>query len=135
MPTLEEIREHFQKDIFATETTGVEIVEAKPGRALCKLTLRPEHMNANGVPMGGAIFTLADFACAVASNAFSEGMTVTQQASINFLTVAKGSTLFADAICLKAGKKTGLYEVNITDDAGTFVSYMTVNTFTAIPGK
>ena len=78
MPTLEEIRERFQKDIYATETTGVEIVEAKPGRALCKLTLRPEHMNANGVPMGGAIFTLADFACAVASNAFSEGITVSQ---------------------------------------------------------
>ncbi|MGN0402734.1 MAG: PaaI family thioesterase [Acetatifactor sp.] len=133
MPTLKEIKERFQRDRFATETTGVEIVEAKPGRALCKLSLRPELLNANEVPMGGAIFTLADFAFAVASNAYSEAMTVSQHASMNFLAAAKGTTLYAEAVCLKAGRRTCLYQINVTDDAGIFVAYMTVNGFTSEP--
>ena len=130
MPTLEEIRTRFAGDRFAVETTGVEIVEAEPGRAVCTLALRPEHMNANGVPMGGALFTLADFAYAVASNAYSEEIIVSQHASMTFLAPARGGVLKAEAQCLKAGRRTCLYQVSITDDAGVFVAHMTVNGFT-----
>ena len=63
MPAMEELNERFRADRFAAQA-GVEIREAEPGRALCAMPLRPCHMNANGAPMGGAIFTLADFAYA-----------------------------------------------------------------------
>ena len=46
--------------------------QSRPLTARCSLTLKPHHMNANNVPMGGAIFTLADFTCAVAANGYSE---------------------------------------------------------------
>lgn len=129
MPTLEEIRERFAADRFATQAAGAEIVEARPGWAVCRMALRPEHLNANGVPMGGAVFTLADFAFAVAANAFAEGATVAQQVSITFLAAAKGSSLTAEAKCLRAGRRASLYEVRVTDDADTYVAHMTGNGF------
>ena len=130
MPTLEEIRERFSGDKYATETTGIVIRSAEPGHAVCDLPITPKLLNANNVPMGGAVFTLADFAAAIAANGFSEEITVSQQVSVTFLAAAKGSVLTADARCLKAGRKTCLYEVNITDDAGVFVAHATSNGFT-----
>ena len=95
MPGMEELARRFQGDRFAA-LAGVEIREAEPGRAVCAMPLEDRHMNANGVPMGGAVFTLADFTYAVASNAFTEQIIVSQQVSISFLAPAKGKVLLAD---------------------------------------
>lgn len=130
MPTLEEIRSRFAGDRYATEVTGVQIQEAEPGRAVCSLPLRPELMNANNAPMGGAIFTLADLAFAVAANSFSESVTVSQQVSITYLAPARGKTLTAEARCLRAGRRTCLYEVKITDETGGYTAHATINGFT-----
>lgn len=129
MATLEEIRERFQRDCFAASVLGAEIREAERGRALCALRLLPRHMNANGVPMGGAVFTLADYAFAVAANGFSERAVVSQHVSITFLSPARGSELTAEARCRKAGRRTCLYEVDVRDDLDTFVALATVNGF------
>lgn len=72
MPSLEEIRSRFQNDHFAMDATGIVIDSAEPGKAVCSLTLEERHMNENHVPMGGAVFTLADFTCAIAANGYSE---------------------------------------------------------------
>jgi len=130
MPTMEELRKRFQADRFAVELTGAEIREAEAGRALCSLTLRPDHLNANGAPMGGAIFTLADFAFAVAANGFAEKITVSQHVSMTFLSPAKGLELLAEARCLKAGRTTCLYQVDVRDELGTYVAHAAVNGFT-----
>ena len=130
MPTLEEIKATFAADRFATEVVGVEIQSAEPGHAVCALKLRPELMNAAGIPQGGAIFTLADFAFAVAVNGHAERVTVSQHVSITFHSPARGTTLLAEARCVKAGRTTCLYTVDVTDDAGTHVAYATVNGFT-----
>ena len=99
MSALEEIRKRFQNDHFATDATGIVIDSAEPGKAVCSLTLEGRHMNENNVPMGGAIFTLADFTCAIASNGYAEKKTVSQQVSISFLAPAKGKRLIAEASC------------------------------------
>lgn len=108
----------------------MEIREAEPGRSLCAMPLRPCHMNANNTPMGGAIFTLADFAYAVASNGFTDKIIVSQQVAITFLAPAKGTELLAEAKCLKSGRTTCLYEVDVRDELGTYVAHATVNGFT-----
>ena len=133
MPTLEDLKARFQSDCFAAKVLGAEIREAEPGRALCAVRLRPEHMNANHTPMGGAIFTLADFAFAVAANGFAERVTVSQAVSITFLSPARGGELLAQARCLKAGRTTCLYEVEVRDELGTYVAHGTVNGFTLAP--
>lgn len=129
MPTIEELTKRFHEDRFAAQA-GVEIREAEPGRALCAMPLRPCHMNANNTPMGGAIFTLADFAYAVASNGFTDKIIVSQQVAITFLAPARGTELLAEAKCLKSGRTTCMYEVDVRDELGTYVAHATVNGFT-----
>ena len=64
---VEEIKEFFKNDLYATKLTGIEIVEVKENYAKCKMEITQNHRNAAGGVMGGAIFTLADFCCAVAT--------------------------------------------------------------------
>ena len=129
MSDLEKIRERFQRDRFATGATGIVIDLAEPGKAVCSLTLEERHMNENNVPMGGAIFTLADFTCAIAANGHSEKKTVSQNASITFLAPAKGGKLIAEAFCLREGRTTALYTVDIRDELGTYVAHASVNSY------
>ena len=127
MSALEEIRSRFKNDHFATDATGIVIDSAEPGKAVCSLVLEEKHMNENNVPMGGAVFTLADIACAVAANGYSEKKTVSQQASITFLSPAKGRRLVAEASCLRSGRTTALYTVDVRDELGTYVAHATMN--------
>lgn len=127
MSSLEEIRERFRNDHFATDAAGIVIDFAEPGRAVCSMALEERHMNENHVPMGGAVFTLADFVCAIASNGYSEEKTVSQNVSITFLAPAKGKRLIAEASCLREGRTTALYAADVRDELGTYVAHATVN--------
>jgi acyl-CoA thioesterase len=129
MPTLEEIRARFRDDRFATEAAGAEIALAEPGRAVCTMALRPIHLNAAGTPQGGAVFTLADFAFAVAANGFADFITISLQHDITFLKPAKGKLLSAEARCVRAGRTVCFYVVEVSDELGTQVAHMTVNGF------
>lgn len=137
MSALEEIRSRFQNDHFATDVTGITIDSAEPGKAVCFLELAERHMNENHVPMGGAVFTLADFACAVAANGYSgkESVTVSQNASITYLAPAKGKRLIAEACCLRSGRTTSLCAVDIKDEMGTYVAHATVNGYVILRDK
>ena len=129
MSTLEEIRSRFQNDHFAMGTTGIVIDSAEPGKAVCSLVLEDRHMNGNNVPMGGAIFTVADFVCAIAANGYSGRKTVSQNVSITFLAPAKGKRLIAEASCLREGRATALYTADVKDELGTYVAHATVNAY------
>lgn len=129
MPTLKQIRATFAADRFATDAAGCEIRLAEPGHSVCAMTLRPHHLNAAGTPQGGAIFTLADFAFAVAVNAFAETVTVSLQHDITFLSAARGTELIAEANCVRSGRSTCFYTVTVTDDLDTVIAEMTVNGF------
>jgi hypothetical protein len=78
--------------------------------------------------MGGAIFTLADFAFAVASN-FQRSVTVAQAAQITYLAAAKGTVLFAEAREVRSGHSTCFFQADITDEFGTKVAFFTGNGF------
>lgn len=88
--------------------------------------LSPGHCNALGIPMGGTIFTLADFAFAVASNKNGRDV-VTQASQITFLKSAKGKNLTAVARQIKDGKRVCFYEVVVSDELGTEVAFVTIN--------
>ena len=59
--TLDDVREKFSQDRFAT-VNGAVIDAVDEGYAQCSVKLNETHRNALGEVMGGAIFTLADFA-------------------------------------------------------------------------
>ncbi len=113
---LEEARAFFCKDRYAAES-GITLEELDEGISLCSLEISELHRNAEGGVMGGAIFTLMDFAFATASSQIHRP-TVAQQVSVNFLSAARGSRLFARAKCRKDGRTSCVYQVDVTDDSG-----------------
>lgn len=124
----EESRERFAGDIFATQTTGIQIEKAGKLYAKCTLDIEPKHLNANHTVMGGAIFTLADFTVAVAVNN-SGTSTVSLNNFIQFLGVAKGKRLIAETECIKAGRSTVVVNVDVHDDLGSHVARMQATGF------
>ena len=82
------------------------------------------HRNAYGGVMGGAIFTLADFTFAVASN-FNAPQTVSVTSQINFVGMAKGTQLISEAHLIKDGRTTCFYDISINDELGTKVAFVT----------
>lgn len=126
MSDLTKLREKFQNDRFAIEGLGAVIEEAEEGYARCTMKIESRHCNALGIPMGGVIFTLADFAFAVASNQKGKSV-VTQASQITFLTSAKGDFLIAEAKAVREGSKICFYQITVTDNLGTEVAFATLN--------
>ncbi|MBR2526863.1 MAG: PaaI family thioesterase [Blautia sp.] len=112
--TLEEAKEFFQKDRFASDN-GMHLDEMEDDGCICSMTLTEGHRNAYGGVMGGVIFTLADFALAVTANQI-HSLSVAQQVSINYLNAPKGDRLIAQAKCIKNGRTTSVINVMVKDN-------------------
>ena len=125
---IEEVRALFGNDRFATEACGCRVVEASRGHAVCEFDITDGHRNAQGNVMGGAIFTLADFALAIGCN-IGEAPTVSVSNTIEYLSTAKGAKLIATCEVDKSGRSLGFYTVDVTDDLGTPVARMTATCF------
>ncbi len=50
------------------QVLGMELVDAGPGRAAVRMTVREDHLNFNGTCHGGVLFALADSAFGLSSN-------------------------------------------------------------------
>ena len=124
MKTIEEVRKIFEGDRFAMQN-GAVIEEIGNHSATCSLVITDLHRNAMGAVMGGTYFMLADFAFAVAANWEKLGC-VSLHSDISFLTSAKGKKLIAKAVCIKDGKSTACYRVDVTDDLGNLTATVTV---------
>ena len=106
----------FSKDAWAQEA-GIELVEVSSGRAKARMRIAGWHLNSHGTVHGGAIFTLADTAFALASN--SHGIPAAAiNAHISYVKAATGGTLFADAEEFSKNPKIATYTVTVTNDAG-----------------
>jgi acyl-CoA thioesterase len=124
MKSLEEVKKIFEGDRFATEN-GAVIEEIGDRSAVCSLAITASHRNAMGAVMGGTYFMLADFAFAVAANWEKMGC-VSLHSDISFLGQAKGEKLTARAVCIKDGRSTSCYRVDVTDDLGNLVAVVNV---------
>ncbi|MDE5967367.1 MAG: PaaI family thioesterase [Lachnospiraceae bacterium] len=126
MTKIEKAREFFMNDRFAMVTSGIEIDEVGERYAKCSMKLTDGHRNAVGQVMGGAIYTLADFVFAVATN-FEQPVTVTTVSQISYLGVAKGSILYGESRMLKDGRRNCFYQIDITDDLGNHVAVVSTS--------
>ncbi|MCD8315988.1 MAG: PaaI family thioesterase [Eggerthellaceae bacterium] len=125
--TLEEINEYFKDDTWATEAAGCIVVEGSKGHSVVEMELTPIHYNAFGNVMGGAIFTLADFALAVACN-IGEKPTVGISDTIDYLKSSKGKKLIATCDADHSGNTMGFYTITIKDDLGAYIAKMSAVT-------
>lgn len=130
--TLEKVRKIFEGDRFATEN-GAVIEEIGHHSATCSLMITDSHRNAMGAVMGGTYFMLADFAFAVAANWEKMGC-VSLRSDISFLGPAKGEKLIAKAVCVKDGRATACYRVDVKDEYGNLTATVTATGYHIITG-
>jgi acyl-CoA thioesterase len=116
----ESLRRFFKNDKFAAHS-NIELLSVSPGQARAKMALHPHHLNGYGTVQGGAIFTLADFAFAAASNSHGT-VAVAINVSITFMKAGTHGTLWAEAKELSRNFKLGSYTVEVKDDAGELVA-------------
>lgn len=123
--TLEQVRERFKNDRYATESLGAVIEEAHEGYARVSMEVGPQHRNAMGAVMGGVYFTLGDYSFAIASNV-GQPPTVSVNNSIDYLTAAKGDHLVAECHMEKAGRAMCFARIDVCDGEGRLCARMNV---------
>lgn len=117
----------FARDLYATQATGAKLEAVKQDYARCTVELQPLHRNAMGNVMGGVMFTLADLAFAAAANSHciqtGEPLSwVSTNSNIHYLAQPTGNKLTAETQCIKRGKTSCLFHINIYDGQPTPVA-------------
>ena len=99
----------------ASKALGIEIEIPDPGAAIARMTITESMLNGFAVCHGGHIFALADTAFAFACNAYNR-LTLAAGANIDFLRPAHvGDALVATAAERQRGGRTGVYDVQVTN--------------------
>jgi len=115
------VKELFSANDLFAKHNGIELLETEAGRATVRMKIEPYHFNAAGTVHGGAIFTVADFAFAVASNSHGR-MAMGISTSVNFVKAALKGTLYATAVENSINQKLASYTVTVTDDDGSTIA-------------
>ena len=104
----------FANDI-ATKQLGIVLEAVGPGFACLQMRVTRQMLNGHSTCHGGYLFTLGDSAFAFACNSFNL-VAVASSASIEFLAPAYlDDELTAKANVQQQGRRSGLYDVVITD--------------------
>jgi acyl-CoA thioesterase len=116
------VSEMFSRD-RAAHGMGIEVLDSGVGFSRVTFVVRDDMINAAETCHGGYIFALADTAFAYASN--SRGDTsVALQCSISFSAPGRaGARLVATARERSRGGRTGTYDVDVADEAGTSIAF------------
>jgi acyl-CoA thioesterase len=117
---MDSLKEFLQRDAFVKHC-GIELVSVAPGHAVARMKIEPWHFNAVGIVQGGAIFTLADYAFAAASNSHGT-VAVGINVSITYMKSSSAGTLTAEAREVALNPKLATYTVNVTDAAQSLIA-------------
>lgn len=121
----------FSQDEYASRLLGCKIEEVRPHYSRCTLEVDNLHRNAMGAVMGGAMFSLADFAFAVASNTdYLEKnepiRCVSLNSCITFLSNTLDNHLVAYTECIRHGRTTCVYQIKVEDGCGKLLAVVSV---------
>src|SRR5512140_3803021 len=119
-PESERIAAFFERDRFAREN-GIRVVEVRPGYARTEMMVEARHLNSVGILQGGALFTLADLAFALACN--SQGvLAVGCQADVTWFKAVRSGRLTASAEEVVRTRKLSTCLVRVTDEREELVA-------------
>lgn len=107
-------------DAFARHN-GMTITEVQEGYARAEMELQPCHLNGARTVHGGALFTLADFAFAAASNSRGQ-LALSIHSTISIFKGAKAGKLIAEAREVSNSPKLASFEVTIRNEAGDLLA-------------
>jgi len=123
----------FTSDAWAKEA-GIELMEVSTGRSKVRMKIERKHVNSHDTVHGGAIFTLADTAFALASN--SHGIPAAAiNAHISYVKSATAGTLYAEATESSLSPKIATYSVIVTDDKGEKIALFEGMVYRKTPRK
>ena len=121
---MKKLIEFFEKKDRFAKLLGFHIEELEEGFATVSTTIKEEHLNGADVVHGGFLFSLADYAFALASNS-KNNLSLAISANILFSKAKSGGQLFAKAKELSDGKKIATYEVRISDEEDATIATFT----------
>jgi acyl-CoA thioesterase len=106
----------------ASESLGMVVEVNEPGRAVVSMPIRDDMLNGFFITHGGFVFAVADTAFAIACND-SDAVTVAAGGDITFLaTTTVGDTITATAVLRSRAGRSGIYDVQVTDQNGGVVA-------------
>ena len=115
------IQDFFNRaDAFAKHN-DMTIAEVREGYARAEMELQPYHLNGARTVHGGALFTLADFAFAAASNSRGR-LALSINASISIFKGAQKGRLIAEAREVSTSPKLASFEVSVRNEAGDLLA-------------
>lgn len=116
------VREGMFANDHASRALGMQILAAGPGTATIAMTVRKDMLNGFGICHGGLITTLADSTFAFACNSQNH-LTVAAGLTVDFLAPAhEGDVLTAVAREVSLSGRTGIYDVEVTNQHGKRVA-------------
>ena len=121
---LQQLKELFERRDRFAKLLGFRIVEMGEGYAKVEAEVTEDHLNAADVLHGGFLFSLADYAFAVASNSRND-LSLAVSANILFHKGISGGTVTATAREIQEGKRIAGYLVEIRDGSGTLLATFT----------
>ncbi|HXX59418.1 MAG TPA: PaaI family thioesterase [Dehalococcoidales bacterium] len=104
---------------------GMKLTSLVPGRAKVSMTLKAEHLNFKGGVFGGVIASLADYAFSYGSNS-ANYPSIAAQFNINFIAAPSvGDKLTAECRVIRSGRRAGISEITVKDQAGKLIARAT----------
>jgi len=114
------IKEFSENDRLAKQL-GIKLVEVSGGCARVKMEIKDVHLNSVNTVHGGAIFTLADFAFAIAANSHGN-IAVALNVNISFLKAVSEGTLFAEAEEVSINPKIATYNIRVLNEKNELIA-------------
>lgn len=111
---LDHLRRH-ANDCAFYRLLGIEVVEAGPGTARLRMPFRPELLQFQGAVHGGAIFSLADAAVAIAllTQAEPGEKALTIEGKLNYLAGVTEGDLVAVGTVVQKGRSVALGDAEV----------------------
>jgi acyl-CoA thioesterase len=133
-PRAEEIAQRVRAGMVARDRAsrglGFQVLDVQPGRSTVTVTVRDDMLNAHDVCHGGLIATLADSAFGFACNSYNE-LAVAMGFEIDIVAPARlGDVLTARCAEVSRTRRTGLYDVEITNQHGQRVALFRGRSYT-----
>lgn len=125
--TVTELKAREKKEPIAS-FLKIKLLELEPGYAKVVMPMSPEYQNFNGLIFGGMVMAVADQAFAYASNSLAYP-SVASQFNIHFVAGASvNDELTAECRVLRSGRRVGISEITVTNQAGKLIAKATGTT-------
>ena len=128
------VREGMQRNDRASRAMGMRILAVGPGSATLSMAVREDMLNGHDICHGGFIATLSDSTFAFACNSYNE-LTVASGFAVDFLAPGRlGDVLTARCAEVSRAGRTGVYDVEVTNQRGDRVAVFRGRSYT-LKGK